>query len=425
MLERVSLFSSKRELLLALYFLLFILCYTLLIEYQNYKNFIRFDSVATKAIILKQYPKTRITKNNKTKNYQVLKLQSNDGYTFYTTAKPSFPPSLGKQVELLLFPKEIDFYSFMSIFFASSSIKHREEKSTIKQLLNDAISSAHESEDAISVYQALYSATTLNNKLQTTFSNLGVSHLLAISGFHLGILSALLYLLFSRPYRYLHERYFPYRHQKRDIFFLVAFVLFLYTLFLDAPPSVVRAYGMLIVGFVLYDRGIIILSMQTLFVTLFLLLAFFPRLFFALGFWLSSAGVFYIFLFLIYFKEKSKLWQFIVLPFWVYIMMLPYSLSIFANFSFLHPLSILWTSIFSLFYPLSIVLHLIGFGDLLDGVLEQFIALGEEASVVKLELFYLALFIVISLAAIFKKNIMHFLVLLALSFCIYAIYHLT
>ena len=79
---------------------------------------------------------------------------------------------------------------------------------------------------------------------------------------------------------------------------------------------------MLLVGFILYDRGIEIISMQTLFVSVVLLIVFFPRLFFALGFWLSVAGVFYIFLFLLYFKYLSKVKQFILLPFVIYILKL-------------------------------------------------------------------------------------------------------
>ncbi|MDD2906050.1 MAG: ComEC/Rec2 family competence protein [Sulfurimonas sp.] len=425
MLERVSLFSTKRELFFALGFFLFILCYSLLIEYQNYKNLTRFDTAQTNATILKQYKKIKTTQDNKTRTYHILKLKSHDGYTFYTTTKLSFAPSIGKEVTLILTPKELTFYAFMSSFFAYSYIIHTEASPTLKQKLNNAIAAAHENQEIANIYQALYSAASLETKLQAAFSNLGVSHLLAISGFHLGILSMLLYFLLRSPYKYIHERLFPYRHQNRDLFIVVAFLLLLYLLFLDSPPSVMRAFAMLVVGFFLYDRGLKIISMQTLFVSILLLLAFFPRLVFALGYWLSVAGVFYIFLFLLYFKEKSKLWQFLVLPFWVYLLMLPYALVIFGNFSFWHPLSILWTSLFTLFYPLSIFLHLIGFGDLLDGLLESFIAFGQNAVYIELHPLWLGAFISLSLLSIFKKIAMFTLLMSACSFFIYAVYHIT
>jgi competence protein ComEC len=130
---------------------------------------------------------------------------------------------------------------------------------------------------------------------------------------------------------------------------------------------------MLVVGFVLYERGFKIISMQTLFLTAVLILSFFPRLFFSLGFWLSVGGVYYIYLFLLYFKNLGKIYQFILLPVWVYLMMLPHSLFIFENFSLWHPLSIIWSILFSIFYPLSILLHIFGIGDLFDNLLIQLI----------------------------------------------------
>jgi len=136
-----------------------------------------------------------------------------------------------------------------------------------------------------------------------------------------------------------------------------------------------RAFGMFVIGFVLYDRGIKILSMQTLFVTVVLLLSFFPRLFFSVGFWLSVSGVFSIFVFLLLFQNRSKLFYFFALPVWVYVTMLPLSVGLFGNFNPLHPLSIVWTILFSFFYPLSLLLHFIGFGGSLDFMLEWLIGL--------------------------------------------------
>jgi len=182
---------------------------------------------------------------------------------------------------------------------------------------------------------------------------------------------------------------------------------------------------MLLIGFVLYDRGIKIISMQTLLLTVILLLAFFPKLIFALGFWLSVSGVFYIFLFLLYFKHLSKIKQFILMPFWVYIMMLPFSLVIFGGFSIYHPLSIIWTTLFTIFYPLSIFLHLIGFGNLLDGILESFIGLAQNKEVVFIGYKWLVLHIALSLVSIYKKSFIWLLLALSLSFLIYAINYIT
>lgn len=182
---------------------------------------------------------------------------------------------------------------------------------------------------------------------------------------------------------------------------------------------------MLLVGFLLYDRGIKIISMQTLFITIMLLLAFFPRLFFSLGFWLSSAGVFYIFLFFLYFKTLSKLWQFLLLPIWVYLLMLPYSLAIFNNFSVFHPLSIIWTTLFTLFYPLSILAHIVGYGAIFDGSLLWLLDLGQDGNRVELDIYIFALYLLLSFMAIFYKKIMWGLLLFACTIFINAVYQVT
>ena len=424
-LAKVSLFSSKREFFLLLFVSLFILIYSTLIEFNNFKILTRFDSHIVTATVVKQYTKTKLTKKGKTKTYQVLKLKAENGFNFYTSSKKSFPDSKGKKVKLELYAGEISFYEYLTGFYAYSRIIRAYKSLSLKQNLNSYIESSHTNQNIANIYQALYLASPLNYELQTTFSTLGVSHLLAISGFHLGVLSALLFFLLKYPYRFFQDRYFPYRNSKTDLFLIVSSVLLLYLLFLDSPASLLRAFVMLVIGFTLYDRGIKIISMQTLLLTAILLLSFFPRLFFSLGFFLSMAGVFYIFLFLIYFKHLSKLIQFILVPIWVYILMLPYSIVIFGAFSIYHPLSIIWTSLFTLFYPLSIFLHLIGFGYLLDSLLESFIALGDFTTHIELSFNYLILQILLSLLSVYKKNFLWLLMLYNIMFLIYAIYQVT
>jgi len=419
MIERVSLFNKRQDFFISLLISFTIFLFSLLLEYKSYKEFTVFDSALVKATVLKQYTKTK-----KNRTYQVLKLKDEDGLTFYTTAKKSLQNLKNTEIELEIWPKDLTFYKYLTTFYAASKIVETKSKSTTKKKLNAYISSSHKDADIANIYHALYTATPLEWELQKTFSFLGVSHLLAISGFHLGVLSALLFFFIRPVYTFAQDRFFPYRNAKRDIFFITAILLFAYMLFLDSPPSLIRAFGMLLVGFVLYDRGIKIVSMQTLFLTLLLLLAFFPRLFFSLGFWLSASGVFYIFLFLIHFKDLSKIWQFILLPFWVYLLMLPFSLAIFGNFSLYHPLSILWTTLFTLFYPLSIVLHIVGFGDFFDPALLWLLELNKEHILIKLDFYLFLSYLAISVGAIFNRTFLWPLLLFCFSLFIYSMYHI-
>ena len=418
MIERVSLFTSKRDVLLFILLSLLILLVSLFIEYREFKKFTLFDSALVDATVLKQYVKS---KNNRT--YQVLKLKSSEGLVFYTTAKRSLQDIKNQEIELEIWSKDLDFYKYLTTFYGPSKIIKINKAKSTKQSLNEFISSSHKEKEIANIYQALYTATPLDITLQNSFSTLGVSHLLAISGFHLGVLSALLFFFLRPIYGYTQDRFFPYTNSKRDLFVIVGLLLFAYLLFLDSPPSLIRAFGMLVVGFVLYDRGVKIVSMQTLFITVLLLLCIFPRLFFSLGFWLSASGVFYIFLFLVHFKDLSKIWQFLLLPIWVYLLMLPFSLAIFENFSIYHPLSIVWTTLFTLFYPLSIFIHFIGFGDMFDPALLWLLNLGKEGVLVGLNQYLFLFYILLSLGAIFSRRTLYALLLFGSSLFIYAIYH--
>jgi len=248
-LEKVSLFTKKGDFFVFLWACLFILSYSLLIQYQNFKNLTRFDTAIVKAMVVKQYKKS---KNDK--SYTVLKLQSEQNFIFYTTSKSEIEDLVGKKILLEIDTSAITFFDFFTYFYAHSYIKHISKDISLKQRLNTALDNVHNDKNISNIYQALYLATPLNKELQNIFSSLGVSHLFAISGFHLGVLSALLLFLLRFPYRFLQDRFFPYRNSKRDIFIIISLILLSYLLFLDYPPSLLRAYFMLIIGFVLYDR---------------------------------------------------------------------------------------------------------------------------------------------------------------------------
>ena len=425
MIAKVPLLNTKRDFYILALVTFFLLFYSLLIEYNNYLHLTKFDSCIIEAQVLKQYTKTKQTKTGKIKTYQVLKLKSSKGFSFYTSLPKKTPQLLGKKIKLEVWMGDISFYEYMSSFYSFSKLLYIYKEPSYKEKSQNFIASQHKEKNLATIYNALFSASVLTPKLQTQFSSLGISHLIAISGFHLGVLSAILFFLIKFPYKFLQERYFPYRSYARDSFVVIALILLSYLIFLDSPPSLLRAYGMLLIGFILYDRGIEVISMQTLFLSVLILLALFPRLLFSIGFFLSVSGVFYIFLFILYFKHLSKLWQFFLLPFWVYICMLPYSLVIFGNFSLYHPLSILWTSLFTLFYPLSLLLHIFSLGDILDPLLKWL--LGIKLDTIEMELSYgwLGVQVALSLAALYKKSFVSLLFIFDMAFFIYAIYYVT
>jgi len=391
-LQRFKLFQTKKEFLSFIFIFGFILFYSTLIRYQEYKNFTRFNSIVVDAEVLKSYTKTK-----KHKTYKILKLKTDRGVVFYTKVKNRVDAGLDKKLTLELYGGKISFYEYLTSFYAYSKVLEIKKLDTLKQKLNSFIASAHTDKDIVSIYQALFSAKTLPQHLQKTFSYLGISHLFAISGFHLSVLSLFLFFLLKPIYGFFQSRFFPYRNINIDLFIVVSILLLAYIIFLDAPPSLIRSYGMLVVGFILYDRGVKIISMQTLLVSVVLLLALNIKLLFSLGFWLSVAGVFYIFLFFMLFMHLGKTAKFLLLPIWVYLTMLPYSLAIFSNFGIYHPLSIIWTLLFSFFYPSSIVMHLVGYGNIFDTLLEKLLLLDSGHIAIHLDMVWLYIYVSISL----------------------------
>lgn len=73
----------------------------------------------------------------------------------------------------------------------------------------------------------------IDRQVKAAFSEAGISHLLALSGFHLGILLTILNLLLMRSW-------LPLSWRRRMIIIVVP-VVWIYTLLVGAPPSLVRA----------------------------------------------------------------------------------------------------------------------------------------------------------------------------------------
>ena len=358
-LERPELFD-RRSLGVFLLAMLLVASFSLLRLYGNYLELKRFDTAQLDMQVLSHQIKT-----NKNKTYGLLKLHQ-DNLTLYTRVSKHYRNLQGRSIRVMFWPERITFASYLGGTFVRSAVLKLYPDLDVKERLARYIAAQHHNHDMGALYGALFFATPMHSTLRSKLSALGVSHLLAISGFHLGLLSAFVYGILYWPYRLVQSRYFPWRHRNRDLFVLTLIVLGAYLLFLGWIPSLMRAFVMLLVGYVLYDRGIKVLSMQTLFLSVVLLLALWPMLFFSIGFWLSVAGVYYIFLFLMYVGGFSKLLQAVVLSFGVYVMMLPLALYLFGTFSLWHPLSMVWTLLFTLFYPLSMLLHVIGWGAMLD-----------------------------------------------------------
>ncbi len=367
-----ELLTTPKEYLLCGVILSLLLALNLYLEYLNYQKLDFSKPTSLNAQILLQYPKT---KDQKT--YFVLKLQSK-GMIFYSTIKE---PLKNLQYRYAQFFGKIKPCSFLeslrSCFFQTYSFSLT-RKQDFKSHVRHFIDSAHSSALVGNLYRALFIGDSLNKDLRDRANALGINHLLAISGFHLGILSAGVYFLFSLFYTPLQKRYFPYRNAFYDIGVLVWVFLLGYLLLLDFLPSFFRAFLMGLLGFLACFFGVRLLSFKLLILACCIAIALLPKLLFSVGFLLSVCGVWYIFLFLkhtqAFFKTSSFLMRFfqvISLSALIFLNMLIIAHAFFPMFSPYQLFSIPLGLIFIVFFPLSLFLHAVGLGSLLDPILNM------------------------------------------------------
>ncbi len=274
----------------------------------------------------------------------------------------------------------------------------------MKERLLEKVSSQHTDPSLASFYQGIFFATPLLPELREKITGLGVSHLVALSGFHLGILWSVIYGLFLLLYRPLQQRYFPYRYSLLDIGAVTIILLGFYVWFVGAPPSLLRSYAMVLVGWVVILLGMELLSFTFLTTIALVLLLLFPPLIVSLGFWLSVIGVYYIFLLLRYASEVNG-WivSLFFIPVGIFLLMQPVVHGIFGLTTPYQLLSPLLSLLFILFYPLVIVLHLLGVGGVLDSGLIWLFSLPATGVEKLLPLWMVGVYLGLSLWAIWSR----------------------
>ena len=415
-LEKPKLFPEKKTFIGVIFFFLLVILIRIFFEYQSYQSFISKPFYYTHATVLNTYEKVRGNRR-----YQVLKLRSESGFTFYTTnySKDNFNH---KRLRLQVFPnKNISFSDYLGTFYVKSRIKSKELLPvTFKDTLLRKVASQHENTSLGSFYNAIFFANFLEKELREKISMLGVSHLVALSGFHLGILWGLVYGLLLLLYRPLQQHFFPYRQALFDVGLVAMILLGTYVWFVDLPPSLVRSYAMVLVGWMVLLLGMELLSFTFLTTIILMLVALFPSLMVSLSFGLSVAGVFYIFLLLQY-SKGSKAWvvTLILIPFGIFLLMLPIVHTVFPVTSGYQLLSPLLSLLFIPFYPFVMLLHLLGFGSLFDTGLLALFTLPKSSTESLFPIWAILGYIGISIGAIWNKKLFYTVISLALFYAIY------
>jgi len=395
-MEALPLFKNNKERKVFFLFILSIFSLTLYFEFLTYEKVITNEVYETKGTIINIYPKS---------SHQVIKIKTQD-FTFFTTIHNDLQVNIYQNLNLTILTKDITFISHLKGFYTKSfNIYLHKMKNSPKKNIYNYIQSQHTSNDISSLYSALFLASALTQNTRELASQYGVSHLIAISGFHLGIISFVLYFILHSLYHKVHEKLFPYRNKRFDLLLIVASLLYSYLIFIDIPHSLLRAFVMFLFSLFLLRMNIKLISFETLFIISIVIIALFPKLIFSISLWFSIAGVFYIFLFLKYFQKLHKMVQLLLFNFWIYLAINPITHYFFGTTSLEQLYSPLVTIAFSIFYPISAILHIFHLGELFDPFIQMVIDIKVINTEVFTPLYFFIFYIMISLLSIIKKEI--------------------
>ncbi|MCP4969872.1 MAG: ComEC/Rec2 family competence protein [Arcobacter sp.] len=402
--------ANKKDLRYFILIISFIFLLNIIYEFQKYKDFIEEEVYSDIFTIINIYDK---------KDFYILKLQ-NSNFNFFTSIQKETNLQKFDKIDLVILTINIDFLSFLKGFYTKSLFYEKilEEK-TFKQKISNYINNTHKDIRVQELFNALFLAIPISNENREIYSNFGINHLIAISGFHLGIIVFIIYCLVHLPYSFFHQRYFPYRNKSYDILIFSVVILYFYLLLTNVVPSLLRSFIMFIIGIFLLRRNIKLLSFMTLFLTFCLVLALFPRFCFSISFWFSIIGVFYIFLYIKYFKNLPKLFSFLFFNIWIFFVFNPIVHYFFYNTSYEQMLSALITLLFTIFYPLELFVHIIGYSSILDKYIVCFLEYDIAVYDFETSLYFFILYILVSLLSVFKKSFFIFLNILLLLFNIF------
>ncbi|MDN5125634.1 ComEC/Rec2 family competence protein [Aliarcobacter butzleri] len=404
----IKIIKSKQ--IVTIFILFFALLINILLEYSKYLEFIDEEVFETKVEVLNIYKKD---------DKDILKLKSSN-FEFFTNMPKNEEIKRFDLLNILIVSKNIGFIDYLKGFYTKTIyFDELQKEQTFKDKIIKNIENNHQDEKIIELFNALFLAVPVSKELRDVITAYGIAHVVALSGFHLVVLSFVIYWILYFPYKFFQDRYFPYRNRKLDILLITIAILFYYLILTDIVPSLLRAFVMFCLSIYLLRSNIKILSYMTLFYTFLIVIAFYPKYIFSIGFWFSIFAVFYIYLFIQYFKNYNKWLLFIFFNIWMFLIFNPIVHYYFPQTSYAQFYSIPITIFFNFFYPAEIFAHIFGFSNYFDEYLKIFIEHKIFVYEVFTPLYFYILYLFVSFLSIWSKKAFILLNLLMIGFNIY------
>ena len=400
---------SKNSLFFTL-FLLFVFMINILFNYLSYKELKKEYIFETKAEVLNIYPKEK---------FDVIKLKG-DGFEFFASFSKDENIKKLDFLNVVFDTRNITFYTYLKGFFTKILYFERGEKNnSVKEKIIKNIEENHDDFMIRELFNALFLAIPVTSELRDIITAYGIAHVVALSGFHIVVLSFVIYWILYFPYSFLQNRYFPYRNRRFDILLITMAILFYYLLLTDIVPSLLRAFVLFSLGLYLLRSNIKVISYLTLFYTFLIVIALFPQYIFNIGFWFSIFAVFYIYLFIQYFKNGNKILLYIFFNIWMFLIFNPIVHFFFAQTAIEQFYSIPITIFFTIFYPLEIVAHIFNISSYFDDYLKIFLENKINVYEVYTPLYFFILYILFSFLSIWSKKAFWVLNILMIGFNLY------
>ncbi len=404
-----KIYLSKNSIFFIL-FLITILIVNLIYEYSSYKRFKNDYIFETKASILNIYPKDRFT---------ILKLKG-EGFEFFASFSKDNNFEKLDLINVVIDTRNISFFNYLKGFFTKVLYFDRVEKRyEFKDKILENIKNNHEDAMIIELFEALFLAVPVSKELRDVITAYGIAHVVALSGFHLAVLSFVIYSLLYYPYKFLQDRFFSYRNRRYDILLITIFIMLYYLILTDIVPSLLRAFVLFCMGIFFLRSNIKIFSYTTLLYTFLIVIAIFPKFIFSIGFWFSIFAVFYIYLFIQYFKNGNKILLYIFFNIWMFLIFNPIVHYFFPQTAIEQFYSIPITILFTIFYPLEIVAHIFNFSIYFDEFLKIFLENKIEVYEVFTPFYFFILYIIFSFLSIWSKKSFFVLNILMIGFNFY------
>ncbi|KLE09742.1 ComEC/Rec2 family competence protein [Aliarcobacter butzleri] len=401
----IKIIKSKQ--IVTIFILFFALLINILLEYSKYLEFIDEEVFETKVEVLNIYQKD---------DKDILKLKTSN-FEFFTNMPKNEEIKRFDLLNILIVSRNIDFIDYLKGFYTKTIyFDELQKEQTFKDKIIKNIENNHQNEKIIELFNALFLAVPVSKELRDVITAYGIAHVVALSGFHLVVLSFVIYWILYFPYKFFQDKYFPYRNRKLDILLITIAILFYYLILTDIVPSLLRAFVMFCLGIYLLRSNIKILSYMTLFYTFLIVIAFYPKYIFSIGFWFSIFAVFYIYLFIQYFKNYNKWLLFIFFNIWMFLIFNPIVHYYFPQTSYEQFYSIPITIFFNFFYPAEIFAHIFGFSNYFDEYLKIFIEYKIYVYEVFTPLYFYILYLLVSFLSIWSKKAFIVLNLLMIGF---------